>query len=803
MNSVWETLVNETAHMLKRILRRPGFILITSVTLGIALGASVLAFAVLYGYLFRPLPFVNGNQLLVVRQRLVKAGMLGPQVSVKFYHKLTQLPEFHNAGLMDMDGGTVVVSGRHEFDQFTELTPSTFTLLGVKPLLGRSLSDASGVPGGPQEIVLSYGFWQTAFAGRTDVLGKTVEVDGTPMQVVGVMPKQFLFPIPHTAFWIPFVITPTLAQNGNINYWMLARIPPGWNTARVNAFLGTVRDRQLASESPSDRLEDLKEGYVIDAVPWRQVLLSFAGGTTPFWGLFAITLLLLFLATLNTMNLAVARQHQRFGELQLRQILGANRSAIVRMTLLEYLPVLFGMGVIAALLAGYCIALLHVYQLPSPFMPFEILFDPVAIAYLIVVAFIVMGCIAGSAVGAALLGQRRISALQELSRQSTPIRAFRNTQRVFGAAQICIALILVICSVLLGQSLIGLLHQPLHFDSERVTVAAVMLPQTTNAHDFWNESRQTFNNLPDTESAALSNMVPFSENNNSGMFYPYGNAGRRTHAWAVTVSPEFFNTLGIHALFGRLFGEADEQVNSNDVNVIVSAALAQAFYGKVNVVGEVLNKNLHIIGVVPTVPWQLDPNSAQHGYAVYMPTAVNGAHFVHILIKSNATPAVLFPAIRRAVTAAAPNATIYQINTLPQIMQQSSLNRAALTWLVVGFGALAFLIAVFGVYAIVAYSTRLRFFEFAIRQVLGASREAILVLTLREIAVLFLVGGVTGLAVAYVIAQGLRSQLYGIGVLDPTAYLGSLAIIAAAVFIAAAWPVLRAARQNPAEIMRQ
>lgn len=801
MNSVWETLVNDTTHMLKRMLRRPGFMLISSVTLGLALGASVLAFAILYSYLFRPLPYVAPNQILVPRERLVKAGLLGPQVSVGFYHTLQQMPEFHGAGLYQMSRGTVAINDRHEFDQFISLTPSTFTLLGVKPLLGRTLSDASGAPGGPHEVVLSYAYWQTAFSGSPDVLGRTIKVNGTSMQIVGVMPRQFVFPVPHTAFWTPFVITPTLAQDSNINYMMLIRMPRGWTLARVNALLQSMRDRYIQSQSPADQARSRKSGYVVDAVPYRQMLLSFVGGTAPLWGLFAITLLLLFLATLNSVNLALARQRQRMGELQLRQILGAGRAAILRMTLLEYLPVLIGMAVIAAVLASYCIAVLHIYELPSPFMPFKIRFDLAIISYLIVAAIIVMFCVAGTAVAANLFSRPSASVVQELAQRSTVSRAFRQTQRVLAAAQIGIAWVLIICSALLGQSLIGLLNQPLNFESQHITVATVMLPRTATPQNFWQQAQPVFNNLPGTQSTALSSLVPFEENIEGGEYYPTGDRGKSTWVWAPMVSSGFFNTMGIHLLAGHPFGPTDEQPNSN--NVIISESLARVFFGTANPVGKTLRGNFHIIGVVPTLPWRLDPASDHSGYAVYQAIATYDAPYVDILIKSSAAPGVLFPAIRRAVAATAPDAAIYRIYTLPQIMRQSSLNRAALTWVVVGFGALAFLIAVFGVYSIVAYSTRLRLFEFAIRQVLGATRGAVLALTLRETAVLLLAGGVIGIGLAYVIAQGLRSLLYGVGTLDPVAYLGSLALIGAAVFVAAAVPTWHATRSNPADIMKQ
>lgn len=801
MKSLRDALLADTTQALKRVLRRPSFTLIIGVTLGLALGASTLAFAVLYGYLFRPLPYAAPGQLLVPRQRLLKAGLLGPQVSVNFYNTLKNFPEFRSAGLFDIDSGTVTVRSSHTFEGFTAVTPSTFALLGVKPLLGRTLSGISGNRDGPREVVLSYSFWQSAFGGNANALGQTMKVSGTPMRVVGVMPRNFIFPNENTAFWLPFVITPRRARSHNINYMMIVRKPSGWNLARVNALLRGIRDRELSGETPSARARSKDDGYVIDAVPYRKFLLSYVGGSAPFWGLFGFALVLLLLGTLNATNFVVAHQRKRLGDLKLRQIVGAGRAAILRMTLIEYLPALLAIGGIAVGLTYYCIELLHFYKLPSAYVPFTIRFGAPTVTYFLAVLVIVTLCLTGSAVAASVLSQPSATTVQELAQRGSASRQFRNAQRLMVSTQIGLALVLIVCGVLLSQSLIALLKQPLHFRSKHVTVASVMLAKPTSVSQFWRRIHAGFRDLPGTQSTALSFMVPFGESREGGEFYPMGDLGKRTWVWVPMVSAAFFKTMGVNLVAGRPFGVADDQPGSH--NVIVSTALARAFYGRTDVVGETLNGNRHIIGVVPTLPWRLNPSSDHNGYAVYMPISADHGHYVQVLVRSTADAAILTPAIRRVVAANDPDVTIHGIQTLPYIMQQASLNREALTGVAVGFGMLAFIIAVFGVYAMVDYSTRLRSFEFGIRQILGAQGGDILTLVLREISMLVLAGGAVGIAISYVAARGLHTLLYGVVMLDPPAYLGSLAVIAAAVFVAAALPVWRATRLDLAQIMRE
>ncbi len=783
-------------HGLTRAVRTPIAAVFGGITLGLALGASALAFAVLYGYLFRPLPYAQPTRLYVVRQRLLNVGMRGPQVSVHFYRRLKQLTEFHDSGLFDIDGGTVTVGGQSEFARFTWVTPSIFSLLNVKPLLGGTLSAASEAPDGPHQVVLSYAFWQRAFAGRADAVGQTLDVGGTPMRIVGVMPGNFVFPIPHTEFWAPFVISQRRLASGNINYEMLFRMPSGWQLARIDALLRTIRNRTLRGEPPADQARATRNGYVIDAIPYRRVLLSYAGGTAPLWGLFGFTLLLLLMATVNSTSLALARQRQRLGEMSLRKVLGAGRAAIARMIVLERLPELVVMVATGSVLAAYCINLLHAYQLPSPYMPFEIRFDAMTRMYLGVAAIIVFLCVTGSSVAASVLSRPSGSALQELSQRGTAGRAFRRAQRTMAAVQICIALVLVVSGVLVSQSIMGLLNQPLHFRSRRLTVASVMLPSEIQVAAFWRQAHDILRAIPGVQSVALGHMVPFGESAMGGTFYPLGHPDRRTWTWMPVVSQGFFNTMGVRLLAGRGFASRDEQPKSH--SVMVSAALARAFFGRRSAVGQSLDQGMRIIGVVPTLPWRLDPASDHDGYAVYFPMGAGRGHYVHILIRSDLAPAALLPAVRRALDDVAPAAAIYRMRTLQQMMNAASLNRESFAWLVVGFAVLAFSLAVTGTYAIVEYGTRLRLFEFAVRQVLGASRGRILALMLKETGILLVIGGAIGMAITVVVVRSLHTVLYGASALEPAACWGSLALVSAAVLVAAALPVWRASRAGDA-----
>lgn len=786
---------------LRQVLHRPGSVLGSSVILGLSLGAHLAAFAILYGYLFRPLPYAATGELLVPREQVLKWHLLGPQVSGHFFDRVRQLPQFRDAALWVPDYARVEVNDTSTLEELGRVTPSAFALLGVKPLLGRTLSFASGRPGGPREVVLSYAFWNRVFDASPRALGRSVQVDGQALQIVGVMPPSFVFPGPGTAFWVPFVITPALAQSENVNPYMLIRRPRGWTVARVDSALRSVIN---PSQSPAERTRDRDSGFMIDAVPYRNILLDDVGGSAPFWALWAATLALLAAAALNVLNLALARQRERMGELHLRAVLGGTGGTLMRMLSLEYVPILLVTIAVASALGGSIVRMMHEKGLASPSLPFHVAMDSTAMVYLAALALMTVGSLAAATLAALLLSRHRGASLSELGTRSSAGRAFKRAQAAFAAGQIGIALVLAISSVLVTRSLLSLVQQPLHYHGAQVTVAQVLLPDTVSSAEFWSRARPVFDALPGMRSVALSSMMPFGKARTGGEFQPSSNRHGPTWAWMVGVSPRFFATLGVRPVAGRVFRPTDE--TSGASVVLVSEALAREFFGNDNAVGKTLSDGLRIVGVVPAVPWKLDPREDRHGYAVYFPLTFPlfaAQHFLCISVDSNAAPAVLFPAIRSALASVQPDAAIASLHTLPQMLRQASFGRAAITWLIVGFGGLAFLIALFGVYAVVAYGTRIRVFELGIREVLGATREAILRMIVKEVAVLFASGATSGVIAAFIAARALRAELYGVGALDPLAYLGSVTLVGASVFMAALLPALRATRSNPAEIMRR
>ncbi|EQD68551.1 permease, partial [mine drainage metagenome] len=250
--------------------------------LALALGTSGGIFTVLNGFLWRPLPYLHPNRLVLIRERLMKVGLTGADVSFHTYSQLREgTPDIRAAGTLDITGGLVTIHGINHMGLGGLATPSLFRALAVPPLLGHWPSLASGRPGGPHEALLGYGFWKSVFGGSTDALGQRFTFDGKRYRVVGVMPQSFYTIYPAADFWLPRVLTPAMTRDHNINHLMIARLKSGASLTMLNGFLRGYRNRLLAGRSPASRAKAERNGFTINAEELHHSLLNLYLGGKP------------------------------------------------------------------------------------------------------------------------------------------------------------------------------------------------------------------------------------------------------------------------------------------------------------------------------------------------------------------------------------------------------------------------------------------------------------------------------------------------------------------------------------------
>lgn len=806
MNNVISA-ISDTAREFRSVMRglihKPGYAIAAWVMLGLAIAANAAVFAIVYGFMLKPMPYTQPQQISMVRERLPKIGLNTPLVSVKTYLALKQdLKGTATAGLAtNANEDIATIDGRPHMLMFQSVTPSLFSTLGVAPVLGSVLSASSGQPDGPPEAVISWHFWQSAYGGSANVLSQSFEIEGKAYRIVGVMPRGFFLGTSERNAWLPYVITPERAQNDNINYWMYVRRNAGVSPHQLNLKLQNYTQQILAKKTPEDRASYIQDGYTIDAQPPRAIALNNSGiGHLP-WLMQAAAGLLLLLALANTINLGLVRQRMRQQQFAMRQALGASSTGLVRLILLEHLPIAAAIGVSALLLSWAGINTLHAFGLPPAFSPFTVELAPAVIIFTWILAVI--------AVLIVVFGQARLATgghvLETIRSGHTVIGglAARRLQRSLGVIQIALACALVIAGGLLGVSLWRVLSQPLGFATQHRYVITVVTPGSESPTDVWARFKPELLKLPGVKSAAVAGMVPFSENSDQGGVSKIG-SNNNLIVNQPLVGADYFSTMGIQFLAGHPFTQAE--ISSHAPVIIINEALAKHFFGSADrAIGQSIEfsmgtyRNPRIVGVARNVAWGPTPDQYRFGTAYFPFWVFNEGFSVVVLARGQTAP--LIAALNRTVQTALPDSVVFSVSSLSDLVRGASVFRAAGAGMVGAFAVLALLLAALGAFAITAFIAQARLGEYGIRAALGAGPLALLRLGFREAAWLLLIGVPIGLIGAWLLGRALASTLYQTPVLEWWLYIiGALLMVA--VVLAAAWgPARRAARVPVRELL--
>jgi predicted permease len=792
----FSSLATEFRGVMRGLARKPGYAIAAWVMLGLAIAANAAVFAIVWGFLLKPLPYAQPGQLSVVRERVPKIGLNTPLVSVKTYLALKQnLGGIADAGLeARMEQGIVKIRGQSHFLSFQRVTPSFLRTLGVAPVLGRLPSAGAGKPGGPAEAVISWRLWQSAYGGSHKVLDKPYQLGGKTYRIVGVMPRGFYFRIADQDGWVPYVITPERAKNGNINYFMIVRRKPGVSLHRLNLELHNYLQRLLAKEKPADRASDIRDGYTIDARSMRSIMADFGTRQLP-WLLQAAAGFLLLLALANTINLGLVRQRARQHEFALRRVLGASRGGLVRLILIEHVPIGLAVGGVATLLAWAGIHALHVFGLPPAFSPFKVeLSAPVIVFTWVLTALAILIVMFGPAL---LASGRKLLANVGSGPTATGGRYSRRLQRTLGTIQVALACALIVAGGLLGVSLWRVLSQPAGFEPQGRTVIHIELPDSASSNAAaWATLKPELLALPGVRNAAVIGMVPYSGNHLFGGISKIG-AKSNLIVNIPTVSADYFSTMGIPLVAGRGYTR-DEIANKAPV-AIINESLARRFFGGANAaIGKSLDgfgdayKHPRIVGVARDVRWATTPDQYRPDTA-YFPLWVVQENF-RVIVQTNGSGAAPRNVLKDTVRRALPGSYVFSITPLSRVVQGASVFRAAGAGMVGAFAALALLLAALGVFSITSFIARARLGEYGIRAALGASPLALLRLGFKEAVWLLAIGLPGGLAGAYLLGRVIAGALYQTPVLDWWLYVVGAVVIAAVVFAAAWRPARKAAR---------
>jgi len=827
-----QKLLSDLKFAFRQLGKSPGFTATAVLMLAFGIGATTAIFSIVEGVLLRPLPFPSSSQLVVLADRIQGAdvggnGEAGVTVpDIRAYTRDTRT--FRALGGYQYAGYELSGNGEPAQVSAARLTAGVFSALAVVPQLGRVFTDDE-TEHSQQVVVLSYATWKTRFHGDRAVLNTKVLLDRKPYLVIGVMPRNFEFPLNagqlnRTELWVPLSFTPqelTTGAAANWSYQMVGRLKPGTSPSQAQSDAQRVAEdimrnfpAMIATLSIRAVVRPLQEETVEQARPLLKTLF------------FAVAVVLL-IACANLAGLMLVRAIRNQREIALRLALGANTVALLRQTLLESLVLSVSGGLVGLALAA--VALRIGKNLLPESLPriSEIALNWKVAGFALLLA-VVTGLLCGLAPAFAALRTNVNGTLKEGGRSGSAGGGHARLRSTLVVAEIAIALVLLTASGLLLRSFEKMRSVDLGFRPQHVTTAAYSLPQkqyptqpAVNA--FNNELLRRLRELPGARSAGLTTFLPATNNNNNQTFVAEGylppkGAGMNL-ATVAQVIGDYLPAMGIPLLRGRFFTDADKA--SAQLVVMVNRKLAQHYWPNQDPIGKRLRIGtpemktpwLVIVGEVADIKLSSPDQPTKEEYylpvdqleedfgTLASPGDLNG-NGGYIVLRSTFPPEQMENALRAAVRSIDPQLPLTQVQTMEQAVSQTEAPRRFNTVLITSFALAAVLLAVLGIYSVIAFSVASRVQEMAIRMALGSQRSGIMRLILISGAKLAAIGCVLGLLGAVADSALLRSLLFGVSPFDPAVLTLAAAAVLLLAVSASAPAALRAASTDPMHALR-
>ncbi len=812
MGVLWHDL----RYALRALRRSPGFAAAAVFTLALAIGANAAIFSLIRAILLRPLPFADSQRLVLVTELHQKEGeRLASYPTFQDWQRESQAFE----GMSFIRGQTVNFRSPEGPEQLIAgfVSPDFFRLTGGMPLLGRQFAAEEERAGGPDVAVISHSLWRRRFGGDPTAVGQMMRIGDRNVLIIGVMPPGFKYP-PWAALWMPITSLPQTeqavltARGIHADSRVIARLRPGASIARAQSELSVVAAR-LAGAYPAEsagwtraKLSPVAEEIMGDAKP-RLLVLQ------------ATVLMVLLIGCANLANLSMARGAGRTREFGVRVALGAGRGRIVQQLLMESSLLAVGGGAAGLVLVSLILPALR--SLAPEVFP---RLDEVSVDGGVLLFTLVLSLFTAAAFG--LLPALRAShtdltaALVEGGRQAGGTRASR-ARSVLLVAEVALATMLLVAAGLLLHSFVRMSAVELGFRVEHLLTLRVMPPEPRygdpdRAVALYQRLQQASASVPGVESVALSNHVPLTGGSMPTRVVVEGRVSADAGEDAAlfrTVSPEYFRTMEIPLLSGREFDRSD--MTGSSPSLLVNQTFVRRYLGQGSPLGRQVTvfKSVQrrddfgeplpgsIVGVVGDVrhfdqETDIEPE-------VYLPYTRNPPRWISLVVRTRTDPQTMILPLKRAVLAVEPDLPVVGdefwagFAPLSAYLEQGRAARTLNTALIGLFAATAVLLAMVGLYGVVAYLTARRERELALRIALGARGMDVLKLVLQPTLLLCLGGLVLGGIGALLLTRFMSGLLFGVKATDPATF-GLVALgLASVVFVASLIPALRATRLDP------
>lgn len=800
-----DSLRLDLTYALRAWRRYPATTIAAILAFALGIGATTTVFSAVSAVLLTPLPYHEPDDLVMLWQdRSARGGsareVISPGLFLDWAARATAVQDV--AVVRGWGPNFTGRSGAYA-DEPERLTGASvsgayFTTLGVAPALGRTLAADDDRPGTPTRVMLSHRLWERRFAADPAIVGQTIQIDGQAVDVIGVMPASFRGAVIDADIWSALRIDPGNAPRGMIFLRTIARLAPDVSLTQAQSSFDTLQ-QQILTEDPE--LEGARARVVslhADLVgPIRPVLLVLA----------ACVGMVLWIACANVASILLARAVHRSAEVSVRMALGADRHRLVRQMLVES-ALLAAVGTVAGVaLAAAGVAVLVALAPASVPRLQEIRLEPVVLIFAAGIA-VLSALMAGLAPA---LGATRAAAMDGMREGGREVHGTGGLRRVLVVAEVAVAMTLVIGAGLFVQSLIRLQAVDLGFRPAGLLVASISPPRGTYQgpdaiRDLFDRTLTRASNLGGVQSAALTSMLPLSGGNINLSFDIEGRPAPRTPGEAPVasyraVSTTYFDTMGMSMQSGRSL-TADDRAGMPSVAVI-NEALARRYWEGTSPLGAKLlmsGEPMTVVGVVADVR-HVGPATAADG-ELYVPYTQIPPRSATLVLRTAGDPAALGPSLRammREVDPMLPLGTISPVTTLvADRIAQPRFMATLLTW----FASVAAILAVMGVYGLLAFSVTQRTREIGVRMALGAGRAAVIGMVVRQSLLVVGVGIVIGAAAGAALSQTVQSQLFAVEAGDPATIVLMALLMLAASAVASYFPARRASRVDPVVALR-
>jgi len=808
-------LGNDLRHAVRTLGRNPLFSAIAVVTLAIGIGANTAIFTIVDGVIIRPLGYGDESRLFVIHEVIPKFSSMAPKVPVNAMHFLEWRKRMHSFERMGLIGGmrlNLTGAGEPERLAAARVSPNVFPMLAGRTQLGRAFLEEEDQPGRDDVVVLSNELWRRRFASDPNILGRKIQLEGRPYEVIGVLSAQFHFPkLSHLYamdvaaeqpdLWKPFAVKPDeLEAMGDFNYVCIAQLQAGVSRSQALSELNAVQ-ASIASQAPEQ--VELHAAMV----PLQDQITSRSRLGLQLM-LFAVGAVLLIGCT-NIANLLLARTASRKTELAIRSALGAGVRRLLRQMLTESL-LLAGIGGAVGVLIAYIALGALLSRAPVDLPRLDEIHLDLRVLMFALTASLTAGLLCG------LLPAWRFARTAPMAAMKSGVRTTegRDSGRlrsILVALEVGLSTLCLLAGGLLMRSFLNLMNVDKGFAVERVLTVNLNLPNTRYPKEqdqvrFTRSLLDSVQVLPGVVSVGVSNMLPLSGeggNNFIGLEGINLPMMERPLADIRGVNPDYFATMNIPLRRGRFFADADGENKVAVVSTLTADHLwpGQNPLGKRFKIGDPDGPFVQVAGVVGDVRGaRLDRTPGLTIYVPYWQRRTFGGP--SLAVKTGVEPLMVSSSVRNAIHHIDAELPVGHFETMQEVVGESMAQRRFQMDLVLIFACTALLLAALGIYGVISYSVALRTNEMGIRMALGACSADILKMVLRQAMMPVATGACVGLAAFLIAGRLLSGLLYGVSPVDGVTIASVLVILSGIAALASMVPARRASRVNPTVALR-